>query len=184
MDRHPSPPIAIHRHPSPSITTHRHPSPTASPPVAIDRHWSPSIATGRHPSPTAVCEPRSHPASLARGFDLPLHATRPARTMFAATSAAGVMLQRTRLVSSEPLVMNVSSNGAFWGARSVATDARARASRCPPTASWTRNHPVGQYHRCGQRVPPNHAACNSAPHTPFSRTRSCAIAEIVFSAPK
>ena len=103
----------FHRHPSPPIAIYCQQPRRRSPSIAIDRHWSPSIATGRHPSPTAVREPRSHPASLARGFDLPLHATRPARTMFAATSAAGVMLQRTRLVSSEPLVVNVSSNGAF-----------------------------------------------------------------------
>ena len=33
----------------------------------------------------------------------------------AATFAANIMLQRARLVSSEPLVVNVSSNGAFLG---------------------------------------------------------------------
>ena len=110
---HPSPSIAIHRHPSPPIAIYCQQPRRRSPSIAIDRHWSPSIAFGRRPSPTAVREPRSHPASLARGFDLRLRATRPARTMFAATSAPGVMLQRTRLVSSEPLVVNVPSNGAF-----------------------------------------------------------------------
>ena len=95
---------------------------------------SQTIATGRHPSPTAVREPRSHPASLARGFDLRLHATRPARTMFAATSAAGVMPQRTRLVSSEPLVVNVSSNSACLG-RGQSRPMRVlapRGARLPP----------------------------------------------------
>ena len=109
--------------------------------------------------------------SMCPGFDLRLHATRPARTMFAATSAAGVMLQRTLLVSSEPLVVNVSSNGAFLD--EVSRDRCACSRLAVPayrlldskSSGWTipTLRPTSSTKSRGLQL--------YTAHTPFSRTR-------------
>ena len=131
---------------------------------------------------TTSMDPKGMPVSGARFEWVGLHHAVP-RTAHRATAAldpycqndvaatfvANIMLQRARLVSSEPLVVNVSSNGAFLG--EVSRDRCACSRLAVDRASWTRNHPVGQYQRCGQRVPPNHAVCNTVAQTPSSRTR-------------
>ena len=53
-----------------------------------------------------------------------------------ATSAANAMLECIRVVSPEPLIVPVSSNGALFTlylASLVRTDAHDRTARCPPT---------------------------------------------------
>ena len=109
----------------------------------------------------AVCD-----ANLYRTFETPSQTTTALQPRFAVNE----MLQCIRVVSPEPLIVPVSSNGAFL-ARLVTTDPHGRTARCPPTALSDSNRPVRQNRRCGQRVPPKHAGCNSAPHELPSRTR-------------
>eukprot|EP00966_Prymnesium_polylepis_P268704 6207650-Prymnesium_polylepis.1 len=87
--------------------------------------------------------------------------------------AVNEMLQCIRAVSPEPLILPVSSVGAFLRevGHELTTDSRGRTAWCSPTALSDSNRPVRQNRRCSQAVPPKHAGCDSAPQELPSRTR-------------